>query len=142
MLTRIKPLHPNFTAPKYATQGSAAFDLVALNDGLCVAGQVTRIPLGFAIEIPEGFAMLITTRSGQGLNYGAGVPHGYGLIDSDYRGEVSMVLSCLDPFRWMAGDRIGQAIIIPVLQTEFIIARELSETLRGSGGFGSTGVAQ
>lgn len=138
---KIKPLHPDFKPPRYATAGSAGFDFHALTTGTADVGRVTKVPLGCAVEVPEGHALLITARSGHGAKFGAGVPHGYGLIDSDYRGELFMVFVTEVPFGWAAGDRIAQGIIVPVQHTRFDIVDELSETPRGTGGFGSTGSA-
>lgn len=136
----IKPLHPDFTPPRYATAGAAGFDLHAMEGGSVAPGQIAKIPLGFAVAVPEGHAMLITTRSGHGLKFGAGVPHGYGLIDSDYRGELFMVLCAEKVMSWAKGDRIGQAVIVPVAHARFDLVDELPGTERGTGGFGSTGV--
>ena len=135
----IKPLHPDFTPPRYATAGAAGFDLHAMEGGSVAPGQIAKIPLGFAVAVPEGHAMLITTRSGHGLKFGAGVPHGYGLIDSDYRGELFMVLCAEKVMSWAKGDRIGQAVIVPVAHARFDLVDELPGTDRGNGGFGSTG---
>lgn len=140
MNLKIKALHPDFTPPRYATADSAAFDLVALEDGACLPGTVAKIDLGFACEIEPGHAMFITARSGHGLRHGAGVPHGYGLIDADYRGEISMILRTgTFSLRWKKGDRIGQAVVMPVARCRFAMVEELSATARGDGGFGSTG---
>ena len=136
----IKPLHPDFTPPRYATAGAAGFDLHAMEGGSVAPGQIAKIPLGFAVAVPEGHAMLITTRSGHGLKFGAGVPHGYGLIDSDYRGELFMVLCAEKVMSWAKGDRIGQAVIVPVAHARFDLVDDLPGTDRGNGGFGSTGV--
>ena len=136
----IKPIHPDFTPPRYATAGAAGFDLHAMEGGSVAPGQIAKIPLGFAVAVPEGHAMLITTRSGHGLKFGAGVPHGYGLIDSDYRGELFMVLCAEKVMSWAKGDRIGQAVIVPVAHARFDLVDELPGTDRGNGGFGSTGV--
>lgn len=136
---KIKPLHSNFIPPRYATSGSAGFDFHAMHDGIAVPGHVTKVTLGCAVEVPEGHALLLTARSGHGVKFGAGVPHGYGLIDSDYRGELFMVFVTEAPFGWKAGDRIAQGIIVPVQHVRFDIVDELSPTVRGEGGFGSSG---
>ena len=140
MILKFKQLHPDFILPAYATAGAAAFDLRALSAGVVAPGQIAKIPLGFAVETPKGYALLLTTRSGMGANYGCGVPQGYGLIDADYRGELSMLLCTEKVFTWQAGDRIGQATMIQVAQPVFMIVGDLDETERGTGGFGSTGV--
>lgn len=139
MNLKIKALHTNFKAPRYATSGAAGFDFHAVSVGTASPGEVTKVPLGCAVEVPEGHALLITARSGHGAKFGAGVPHGYGLIDSDYRGELFMVFVTEVPFGWDAGDRIAQGIIVPVQHVRFDMVEELSDTTRGTGGFGSTG---
>lgn len=136
---QFKQLHPAFILPKYATDGAGAFDLHALTSGGIGPNELVKIPLGFAVAIPEGTALLLTTRSGLGLKYGAGVPHGYGLIDSDYRGELMMVIQSKTPFGWGAGDRIGQAMLVPYIRANLQIVEELPGTTRGVNGFGSTG---
>lgn len=102
-------------------------------------GGIVKVPLGFAMELEPGKAMLLTTRSSWGVNYGAGVPQGYGLIDADYRGEVCLILHALRPFQWNAGERIAQGIIIDVHRENIAIVDDLSSTDRNVGGFGSTG---
>lgn len=139
MNLKFKSIHPDFVLPEFATPGSAGFDLIALADGYHYsAATISKIPLGFAVEIPPGYAMFITARSGVGYMYGAGVPQGYGLIDSDYRGEVCMLMTSKFPFGWSKGDAIGQAVIMKVERPTFEIVQELSPTQRGEGGFGST----
>ena len=140
MNLQIQPLHDNFIPPRFATAGAAGFDLHAVQAGQALPGRVTKVPLGFAVAVPEGYAMLISARSGHGAKHGAGVPHGYGLIDSDYRGELFMLFTTNEPFTWAAGDRIAQAIIVQVPRVGFEIVSELPATERGTGGFGSTGV--
>lgn len=135
----IKPLHPDFRAPRYATAGSAGADLHAIERGVCNPGEIQKIRLGFAVAIPEGFAMLMSARSSHGMRYGAQVPHGYGLIDSDYRGELFMMMQTKLVMRWEAGDRICQVIVVPVVHARFDIVNELPWSARGTGGFGSTG---
>ena len=140
MLLRYKKLHEDAREPVYSTPGAAGFDLHAVEGGRVLAGDIARIPLGIAVEVPPGCALLLTARSGHGVRHGAGVPHGYGLIDSDYRGELFMVLTTQRPLTWFKGDRIGQGIIVPVYTATFAETAELSDTQRGAGGFGSTGV--
>lgn len=139
MNLKIKSLHPNFVPPRYATAGAAAFDLHAVEAGAAVPGGITKVSLGCAVEIPEGHALLITARSGHGVKFAAGVPHGYGLIDSDYRGELFMVFTNQVYFEWKAGERIAQGMLVPVIHARFDLVPELSPTARGAGGFGSTG---
>lgn len=139
MNLKIKSLHDAFTPPRYATSGSAGFDFHAAEAGTAQPGEATKVSLGCAVEVPEGHALLITSRSGHGVKFGAGVPHGYGLIDSDYRGELFMVFVTEKGFSWEAGDRIAQGIIVPVQHVRFDLVGELTPTARGEGGFGSTG---
>lgn len=140
MNLKIKPLHPKWQPPRYGSAGAAAFDFHAVEPGRAVPGAITKVPLGCAVEVPEGCALLITARSGHGLKHGAGVPHGYGLIDPDYRGELFMLFVTETPFEWAEGDRIAQGLIVPVHHARFDVVRELASTVRGTGGFGSTGV--
>jgi dUTP pyrophosphatase len=141
MNLKIKPLHPNFKPPRYATAGSAAFDLHAVTGGR-IAGHMPpqRIGLGFAVEVPEGFGLILSTRSGHGLRFGASVPMGWGLIDSDYRDEVALILTVdpLSEMTWNAGDRICQAALVAMPHARFDIVTELAATDR-PGGLGSTG---
>lgn len=137
----IQPLHPDFKLPRYASAGAAGFDMHAMEGGTVQPGEVAKIPLGFAVAVPQGHALLITARSGHGVKFGAGVPHGYGLIDSDYRGELFMVLCAEKEMTWEKGDRIGQGVIVEVDRVRFDLVDELPSTARGAGGFGSTGVA-
>lgn len=139
MNLKIKALHPDFIPPRYASAGAAAFDLHAVEAGMALAGEITKIPLGCAVEVPEGAALLITARSGHGAKHGAGVPHGYGLIDPDYRGELFMLFVTERTFSWSAGERIAQGLLVPAHHARFDMVDELSTTARGDGGFGSTG---
>lgn len=136
---KVKRLHPDAVIPAVATEGAAGFDLHAVAAGAVTPGKIVKIPLGLAFEVPPGYCMQLVGRSGNGMKYGAGVAQGYGLIDSDYRGEVCMLMRCDMGFAWGKGDRICQAVILPVPSVEIVEADELSTTERGSGGFGSTG---
>ena len=134
---KVKKLNEDAILPTYATPGAAAFDLYANN----MDGDV--IGTGLSFEIPEGHVMRVYSRSGHGFKYGVTLANSVGVIDSDYRGEVKVRLIC-NTIRQpelvvRVGDRIAQAIIEPIPRVEFELADELSETERGSGGFGSTG---
>lgn len=146
---RIKKLSPNAIIPQYATVGSACFDLCACIDPMDTpfynvypqSSMIVRT--GLAFEIPEGYVMLVFSRSGHGFNHGVRLANCVGVIDSDYRGEVLVKLvndSDEDglPFKFKHGDRIAQAMLLPVNQVIFEEVVELSETDRGQGGFGST----
>lgn len=140
---QFKQLHPDAKLPTYATDGSAAFDFYAVQWGSRNDYGPVKVPLGLACEVPRGSALMILARSGHGVNFGAGIPHGVGLIDSDYRGELFMVFAAEkavdEYFAWCAGDRIAQGLIVPAPQYRLEWADELSETARGAGGFGSSG---
>jgi dUTP pyrophosphatase len=130
--------------PTYATPGSNAADVHACIDSVEVIrpGERMLIPLGFAIEVPEGYGMYLIPRSGLGSKQGIVLGNLIGLIDHDYRGEV---MACLwntgtEPFAVNPDDRIAQMCIIPTPQFEFEWVDELSDTERGAGGFNSTGI--
>ena len=134
---QVKKLNDSATIPKYATKGAACFDIYASEEVICLAG-VNNIPTGLAFEIPDGCAMLIYSRSGL-ASRGYKLANCVGVIDSDYRGELIIMLQCAGSKRVEAGERIAQGMIVPCPQIDFILADELSETDRGAGGFGSTG---
>lgn len=143
MKVKIKKLHQEAKMPTYATDGSACFDLYAA--GACreswfCGGMETndRFSTGLAFEIPEGHVMLIYSRSGHGFKEGATLVNSVGVIDSDYRGEVSVKMN--KPIKAGVGDRIAQAMIIPVERVSFELTDELTDTERGAGGFGSSGL--
>ena len=129
--------------PTYESAGAAGADCYArISQKLVLPlGAILTIPLGFAVEIPEGYEMQIRARSGNARKHGIGVVNGVGTIDSDYRGEVCTILinHSEKDFEINPGDRIAQAVIAPVVKAEWVEVEELSETVRGEGGFGSTG---
>jgi dUTP pyrophosphatase len=143
---KVKKLHPDATTPRYATDGAACFDLHALDDGTPHPndGHAVHYRTGLAFEVPAGWVMLIHSRSGHGFNSALRLSNCTGVIDSDYRGEV-MVSVRFDASgdrrstKLRAGDRIAQAMILPIHTVELIDADTLSVTERGEGGFGSTG---
>jgi dUTP pyrophosphatase len=127
--------------PRYATPGSACFDLHTVGGGLVEPLSAKSFPIGLAVEVPEDHVMLIFSRSGHGFKHAVRLTNCVGVIDSDYRGEVGCKLhnDSAQEFMVNAGDRVAQAMILPVKQVEFIFADELSDTERGTGGYGSTG---
>lgn len=143
---KIKKCRDGAIIPQYATDGSACFDLHAyIADGpeSVTDKYPSLISTGLKFEIPEGHVMMIYSRSGHGFNHDVRLANCVGVIDSDYRGEVKVKLTndseSYDGL-WVAhGDRIAQAMIIPVQQVKFEEVSELSDTERGTGGFGSTG---
>jgi dUTP pyrophosphatase len=132
--------------PAYETKGAAGMDLrAAIEDGetLTIApGKRALVPTGFIFEIPEGFEAQIRPRSGLAFKHGITCLNTPGTIDSDYRGEVKVLLINLgeEPFEITRGMRIAQVVITPVTQVRVAEITEVSDTARGAGGFGSTGV--
>lgn len=137
---KVKRLHPDAKLPTYATAGAACFDLAALRGG--EVEPTNRFRTGLAFEVPAGHVMLVFSRSGHGFNNDVRLANCVGVIDSDYRGEVEVKLTADGaPVYVTSGDRIAQAMVLPVQQFTILEAAELSVTDRGEGGFGSTGVA-
>lgn len=131
--------------PGYATAGAAGLDLMA-----AIAEQVTiapdaraLVPTGLVFQLPEGFEGQVRPRSGLALRHGVTVLNAPGTVDSDYRGEVSVVLvnHGAEPFTLRRGDRIAQLVVAPVTRVVLAEVAELDETARGEGGYGSTGIA-
>ncbi|BDC93766.1 dUTP diphosphatase [Treponema bryantii] len=132
--------------PEYKTAGAAGADLCALlNESLTIpAGKFAMVPTGLFFEIPEGYEVQVRPRSGLAAKNGVTVLNTPGTIDSDYRGEIKVILINLGDadFTINSGDRIAQMIVAPVTQATFSITDSLSETERGVGGFGSTGISK
>ena len=135
--------------PSYATAGAAGADVRAnlrLADraaGIVIAPMArVLVPAGFCMEIPPGFEVQVRPRSGLALTHGITLPNTPGTIDADYRGPVGVPLVNLSdrPYVVVHGARIAQMVVAPVVQARFVEAQGLSDTGRGSGGFGSTGV--
>ena len=130
--------------PCYKTEGAAGADVCALLDEnvLLKKGQRTIIPTGLFFEIPQGYEIQVRPRSGLAAKNGVTVLNTPGTIDSDYRGELKVILINLgdEDFEIKSGDRIAQIIVAPVTIGNFIQTDFISVTERGSGGFGSTGV--
>lgn len=140
---KIKILREGVSLPKYATPGSAAFDLVSASDESIVvpAGKRVLIPTGIAISLPENTVAVISARSGLSAKKGITAANGIGVIDSDYRGEIFFSAANIssEDYTVTPGERVAQMMIMPVLRANFIACDELDETERGAGGFGSTG---
>jgi len=139
---KIKRLREDVPAPDFAHPGDAGLDLRAA-DGCTIAPfERILIPTGISLAIPEGHAGLILPRSGNALKQGLSLANTPGLIDSGYRGEIKVLAINLDPripITIEPGDRIAQLVIIATAQLALIEADELDTTIRGAGGFGSTG---
>lgn len=127
--------------PAYATTGAAGMDVVSAEDLVLAPGARHGVATGFALAIPQGFEVQVRPRSGLALKHGITCLNTPGTIDSDYRGEVKIILANLGDgnFSIVRGDRIAQLVPAPVQRAELIEVPELDDTARGSGGFGSTG---
>ncbi len=128
--------------PVYATAGAAGMDVVAAEEFDLMPGQRYAVATGFAIAIPDGYEVQVRPRSGLALKHGITVPNTPGTIDSDYRGELKVILINHGdaPFPIRRGDRIAQLVAAPVQRAGFVEVDDLDATARGAGGFGSTGV--
>ena len=139
----VKKLSPNAILPTYGSAGAAAADLYACLDASVTIGpgETVFIPTGLSMEIPVGCAGLIYARSSLGAKRGLAPANKVGVIDSDYRGEIKVVLLNHSAVEQVVapGERIAQMIITPVLTPAYEEVTELTDTNRGTGGFGSTG---
>ena len=139
----IKKLHKAVNIPEYKTNGSSGLDLEEFleKDLIVKSNQTIIVPTGLSIAIDQNLEIQIRPRSGLAAKNNITVLNTPGTIDSDYRGEIKVILINLgnDDFVIKNGDRIAQMVISPVIKTEFEIVDELPNTLRGLGGFGSTG---
>lgn len=138
---KIKLLSPEARKPTYGSKGAACFDIYATHDAFVSSGGGYKFATGLAFEIPDGHTMLVFPRSGMSTKQGLRLANCVAVIDSDYRGELFVPLyndSRMDQFV-RAGDRIAQAMLVKADQIDLEEVNELSETIRGAGGFGSTG---
>ena len=145
MELKIKKLHPKAILPTYGSAGAAGADLYALPEGdpiVIAPGETVMIHTGLSMAIPEGYVGLNFARSGLASKRGLAPANKVGVIDSDYRGELMVALhNHGGEVRTVnCGDRIAQMVITPYLTAEFEVCEELDDTVRGIGGFGSTGV--
>ena len=141
---KVKRLNDSAVLPKRATEGSAGADLYAcINEPLTIApGELVKIPTGIAIELESnGLAAFLFARSGLGVKHGITLSNSVGVVDSDYRGEICVGLCNVssEPYTIQPNERVAQMVIMPVACADFVEAEELSDTVRGEGGFGSTG---
>lgn len=168
MNVKIRKLHADAVIPEYATDGSAGFDLVAIEDVIISPGETKLIRTGLAFEIPPGYEMQIRPRSGISLRTKLRIANAPGTIDSDFRGEVAVIVeNTIDGYHAQdrypmtidgglyetettqsdgaynirKGDRIAQGVIVPIKRASFEVVTELSETRRGDGAYGSTGTS-
>lgn len=142
MKLKIKRLHPLAQLPRYMTPGAAGMDLIACEDAHVAPGFRKMIRLGFAMELEPGWEAQVRPRSGLAAKKGVTVLNTPGTVDSDYRGEMTVLLINHGETTLYVhtGDRVAQMVIAPAPQVEVVEVDELSDTARGTGGFGSTGV--
>ena len=130
--------------PEYETESASGLDLrAAVKEELAMhPGEIKLVPTGIAVSIPQGYEGQIRPRSGLALRYGIGMVNSPGTIDSDYRGEIGLILINWgrEPFLTKRGDRIAQMVIAPVSKAEVIEVDDLESTSRGQGGFGHSGI--
>ncbi len=127
--------------PAYATAGAAGMDILAAEDVTLAPGARHAVATGLAVAIPPGFEIQVRPRSGLALKHGISVPNTPGTVDSDYRGELKVILinHGTEAFAIARGDRVAQLVLAPVVQAAWEEVVDLDETARGAGGFGSTG---
>ncbi|WP_298176108.1 dUTP diphosphatase [Saccharomonospora sp.] len=138
----ISRLDPEVAVPSYARPGDAGADLVTTSDVRLAPGERTVVGTGVAIALPDGYAGFVHPRSGLAARAGLSVVNAPGTIDSGYRGEIRVCLVNLDPAEPIVlrrGDRIAQLVVQKVEHAEFVEVERLDETVRGAGGYGSTG---
>jgi dUTP pyrophosphatase len=142
MQANFKRLDVEVEKPTRSHIGDAAVDLQARYDITLGPGERAAVPTGLAVAIPEGFAGFVLPRSGHARRLGVGVVNGPGLIDSGYRGEISVLLinHGAESVTFSRGDRIAQLAVVPIVEVDWVEVDELDDTPRGPGGFGSTGV--
>lgn len=140
---KVQLLREGAVAPQYQTGGAAGLDLSACLEKPVVleAGKQAIVPTGIALEIPAGYEVQVRARSGLAAKYGIGLTNGVGTIDSDYRGEIAVILINWgkEPFEITNGMRIAQMVVAKYEHVTVVVAEELSKTKRGNNKFGSTG---
>jgi len=141
---RVKRLRGKNTLPQYQSVGASGMDLRACLDSPMVINpkEFASVPTGIAISLPPGYEAQVRPRSGLALKYGIGLLNSPGTIDSDYRGEIAVILMNFgkEPFFINDGDRIAQLVISKIWKAKILEVEELDQTERGEGGFGHTGV--
>jgi dUTP pyrophosphatase len=141
VLVKRLPHFEGLALPAYATDGAAGMDVLAAEDVTLAPGARHAVATGLALAIPPGYEIQVRPRSGLALKHGITVPNTPGTIDSDYRGELKVILinHGAEAFEILRGDRVAQLVLAPVVRADWLEVDELDETLRGEGGFGSTG---
>jgi len=142
-IKRISNAYDDIPLPEYATEGSAGMDIrAALQDDLTLSkGEVVLVPTNLSIEIPVGYEIQVRPRSGLAIKHGLGILNSPGTIDSDYRGEIKVIMMNFSKEDYVIkrGDRIAQLVVSKVYRAGFIEGNSLNDSKRGSGGFGHTG---
>lgn len=138
---KVKKLHPEAKIPTYGSLGASGADLYALDTVVIEPGTTRRVETGVAFEIPKGFEIQVRPRSGLSLKTGLRVANAPGTVDSDYTGDCSVILTNTGNEIYIVNkyDRIGQAVLCPVLQMELLEVDSVIETERGAKGFGHSG---
>lgn len=140
---KIMKVRENAVIPKRATEGSAGIDLCACieNDIIVNPGEIVKIPTGIACSVPPTCVSLLFARSGLSVKHGIALANSVGVIDSDYRGEIiaALINNSKMPYTVTSGERIAQLCVMPICCLPIELCDSLEETLRGDGGFGSTG---
>jgi dUTP pyrophosphatase len=141
MILKVKRLDPSAKMPVRTTTGASCFDVHALQEGAIPAKSRALVRTGLAVAVDKGYEVQVRSRSGLALKQGIFVLNSPGTVDSDYRGEVGVILMNLsdDVFTYKAGDRIAQLAVCPVIMADAQLVESLDDTARSSGGFGSTG---
>ena len=141
LLVKRLPHGQGLDLPAYATEGAAGMDVLAAEDVVLAPGGRHAVATGLSLAIPAGYEVQVRPRSGLALKHGISVPNAPGTIDSDYRGELKIILinHGADDFAILRGDRIAQLVLAPVTRATWLEVEDLDETARGEGGFGSTG---
>ena len=137
----LQRLDEGLPVPAHAHPGDGGVDLYARAAAELEPGERAVVATGIAVAIPDGYAGLVTPRSGLAARHGISVVNGPGLVDAGYRGEIKVILVNLSDVTFVIerGDRIAQLVVLPIAVQEFIVVDDLEATTRGSGGFGSTG---
>jgi dUTP diphosphatase len=140
MIQRL-PHGAGLPVPTRASPGAAGLDVAAAADVTIAPGERALVPTGFAVAVPEGYELQLRPRSGLALRHGVTLPNAPATVDSDYRGELQVIVANLgrEPFAVRRGDRIAQLLVQRVEPVAFVEVAELPGTGRGAGGFGSTG---
>lgn len=144
MIVKFNKLNSSAIIPSYQTEHSAGMDISACLEQPIVIKPLQRtiVPTGLAVEVPEGFEVQVRARSGLSAKHGISLVNGIGTIDADYRGEIGVILVNLGEKNFVinSGDRIAQLVVAKYEKVGIVESMELSNTQRGGGGFGSTGV--